>query len=103
MLFESLGFSFVLATSTKQALNILERQRFGAVISDMGRREGPLEGYHLLQALRERDAETPFFIYAGSRAPEHVREAAERGAQGTTNVASELIDMVTNGLVPGGR
>jgi CheY-like chemotaxis protein len=99
--FESLGFSFVLATSTRQALDILERQRFGAIISDMGRAEGPREGYRLLEALRRRDRETPFFIYAGSRAPEHVREAAARGAQGATNTASELIDMVTNSLKPG--
>jgi CheY-like chemotaxis protein len=96
--FESLGFSFVLATSTRQALDILEHQTFGAIISDMGRKEGPSEGYRLLEALRTRDTETPFFIYTGSRAPKHVREAVARGAQGVTNIASELIDMVTNGL-----
>jgi CheY-like chemotaxis protein len=96
--FESLGFSFVLATSTRQALDILERQRFGAIISDMGRVEGSREGYRLLAALRTRDTETPFFIYSGSRAPEHVREAVARGAQGATNIASELMDMVTNSL-----
>lgn len=99
--FESLGFNFVLATSTQEALDILEHQRFGAIISDMGRREGQREGYRLLEALRAHDTETPFFIYSGSRAPEHVREAAERGAQGATDIPSELIDMVTNSLAVG--
>jgi CheY-like chemotaxis protein len=96
--FESLGFGFVLATSTRQALECLGRQKFGAVISDMGRQEGPREGYRLLEELRTRDTETPFFIYTGSRTPEHVREAAARGAQGATNSAGELVDMVTNTL-----
>jgi CheY-like chemotaxis protein len=96
--FESLGFEFALAASTQEALEVLKHERFGAIISDMGRREGPREGYKLLDAVRSRDQATPFFIYAGSRAPEHVREAAARGAQGTTNVASELIDMVTQSL-----
>ena len=60
----------------------------------MGRREGPREGYKLLDAVRVRDKSTPFFIYAGSSAPQHRREADQRGAQGTTNIATELIDMV---------
>jgi hypothetical protein len=42
--------------------------------------------------------QTPFFIYAGSRAPEHVVEALRRGAQGTTNIAEELIEMVISTL-----
>jgi DNA-binding NarL/FixJ family response regulator len=64
----------------------------------MGRREGPREGYRLLQWVRSRDGSTPYFIYAGSRAPEHAREAAALGAQGTTNSPSELIDMVTQAI-----
>jgi CheY-like chemotaxis protein len=96
--FESLGFEFALAASTREALEILKHGKFGAIISDMGRSEGPREGYKLLDAVRSSDPATPFFIYAGSRAPEHIREAAARGAQGTTNVASQLIDMVTQSL-----
>jgi CheY-like chemotaxis protein len=93
--FESLGLTFDLALSTNEALERLSSSRYGAIISDMGRREGPREGYRLLDAVRASDTITPFFIYAGSNAPEHKREAAEHGAQGSTNRADELVDMVT--------
>jgi CheY-like chemotaxis protein len=96
--FESLGLTFDLALSTDEALERLSSSRYGAIISDMGRREGPREGYRLLDAVRASDTITPFFIYAGSNAPEHKREAAEHGAQGSTNRANELVDMVTQAL-----
>ena len=96
--FESLGLTFDLALSTDEALERLSSSRYGAIISDMGRREGPREGYRLLDAVRASDTIAPFFIYAGSNAPEHKREAAEHGAQGSTNMANELVDMVTQAL-----
>lgn len=95
---ESMGLEFTLAESTEEALAILSTRRFAAIISDMGRREGPREGYRLLEAFRAKDKATPFFIYAGSNAPQHLREAALRGAHGTTNVPGQLIDMVTRAL-----
>jgi CheY-like chemotaxis protein len=96
--FEAMGLSFTLALSTQEALTILANERFAAIISDMGRKEGPKEGYALLDALRAADARTPFFIYAGSNAPEHKREASQRGAQGSTNRPDELFDMVVQAL-----
>jgi CheY-like chemotaxis protein len=96
--FEALGIDFALALSTDEALEILKRKNFSAIISDMGRKEGPTEGYALLEALRETDSETPFFIYAGSNAPEHKREATERGAQGSTNNPEELFNLVARHL-----
>jgi CheY-like chemotaxis protein len=98
--FESLGLDVKTSRSTDEAMGLLENEEFGAIISDMGRPEGPREGYRLLELVRARDKRTPFFIYAGSRAPEHQREALNRGAQGTTNVAGELLDMVTAALGP---
>ncbi len=95
---ESMGLTFTLAETTEQALGVLSNQRFAAIISDMGRREGPREGYVLLKAVRDTDSRTPFFIYAASNAPEHKREAAQRGAQGTTNRPDELFDMVVGAL-----
>jgi CheY-like chemotaxis protein len=92
--FEALGVKFTLALSTDEALDHLKRKKFSAIISDMGRKEGPREGYVLLEAVRETDPETPFVIYAGSNAPEHKREAAERGAQGSTNSPQELFNLV---------
>lgn len=96
--FESMGIDFTLALSTKEALEILSKDRFAAIISDMGRQEGPREGYVLLDAIRTNGDRTPFFIYAGSNAPEHKREAEEHGAQGSTNDPQELFAMVTQVL-----
>jgi CheY-like chemotaxis protein len=93
--FESVGIQVVLSERTSEALDTLEERPFGAVISDMGRREGPREGYALLDALRERGDETPLFFYAGSSDPEHKRETREHGGQGSTNDGQELFEMVT--------
>lgn len=98
--FEALGLSFRLARSTSEALELLERNRFGAIISDMGRKEGPREGYVLLDAIRGDGDETPFFIYSSSNLPEHKREAERRGAQGSTNDPEELFRLVTAKLMP---
>ena len=96
--FESMGIEFTLALSTEEAIRELSRQRFAAIISDMGRIEGPREGYVLLKKVREKDRHIPFFIYAGSNAPEHKQEADSRGAQGSTNMASALVDMVLSSM-----
>lgn len=97
-----LGVAVTLALSTDQALSILDVNSFNAIISDMGREEP--EGYHeqagyeLLERLRQRGDNTPFFIYAGSNLPEHARTAREHGAQGSTNRPAELISMVASAL-----
>ncbi len=96
--FEAVGITFMLVESTNTALEALAHRKFGAIISDMGRREGPKEGYVLLDAIRKQNDRTPFFIYASSNAPEHKRETAQHGGQGCTNDAQELFQMVTSSL-----
>jgi CheY-like chemotaxis protein len=96
--FEAVGLRFTLSLNTADALDQLSRQTFDAVISDMGRKEGPREGYVLLDSMRARGIQTPLFFYASSGAPEHVRETREHGGQGCTNDASELFRMVTNAV-----
>jgi CheY-like chemotaxis protein len=93
---EGAGVTFTLAQSTNEALEYLSRRRFIAIISDMGRREGPREGYVLLDTLRQRGDQTPLFFYAASNDPEHKHETAEHGGQGCTNNALELFNMVLN-------
>ena len=88
----------MLARSTDEALERLARQRFDAIISDMGRPPDPRAGYTLLDQLRSTGKETPFIIYAGSRDPEHVAESRSHGAIGCTNNANELIKMVMSVL-----
>ena len=92
--FESLGISFTLALSTKEALELLSKGRYGAILSDMGRKEGPREGYVLLDALRARGDQTPFLIYAAANSAKRKRETEAHGAQGSTNNAQELFEMV---------
>jgi len=97
--FEAMGLSFTLALSTGEALGTLSREKYAAIISDMGRKEGPREGYALLDALRQMGDKTPFFIYAASNTPEHKRETVEHGGQGCTNNAKELFHMVTSAVL----
>jgi len=85
--FEAQGIEFSLALNTVEALDLIENYGYVAIISDMGRKEGPQEGYKLLEQIRNSGNQVPFFIYAGSNAPEHKKMARERGAQGTTNRA----------------
>lgn len=95
---EAVGIKFVLSESTENAMEILYSRQFGAVISDMGRREGPREGYRLLDELRKRGNKTPLFFYASSSAPEHRAETARHGGQGCTNDGQELFEMVTTAI-----
>jgi len=97
--FEAMGLSFSLALTTKEALQEVASQRFAAIISDMGRLEGPREGYALLDALRSQGNQTPFFVYAGSAAPEHVQEVLDHGGQGCTNRPQDLFRMVMRAVV----
>lgn len=91
---EALGVSFVIALSTDEAIEKLARQKFDAIISDMGRPPDPRAGYTLLDHLRSTGDRTPFIIYAGSRDPEHQAESRRRGAVGCTNQPAELLEMV---------
>ena len=74
---------------------LLAKNSYVAVISDMGRAEGPREGYHLLDLMRAKGDETPFFIYAGSSEQAHVEETLLHGGQGSTRSGDELLSLVT--------
>jgi CheY-like chemotaxis protein len=97
--FETMGLRFTLALSTDEAFERLTQTKFAAIISDMGRREGPREGYALLDRLRKEGDRTPLFFYAASNAPEHKRETREHGGQGCTNNAQELFQMLTRAVI----
>lgn len=101
--FEAVGLEFTLALSTEEAFRQMAQEKYAAIISDMGRREGPREGYVLLDRLRKSGDQTPLFFYASSNAPEHKRETQEHGGQGCTNNAQELFEMVTRSVIRGRR
>ena len=86
------------ATSTEAALAAMDRRSFDLVISDMGRGADMRAGYGLLKLIRDRGDKIPFFIFAGLDKPEFRREAAERGAQLSTNDMLELVDNVVKVL-----
>ena len=95
---EALGIRFDLSTSTEDALERLKRQRYDAIISDMGRPGDPHAGYTLLGRIRDVGISTPFIIYAGSNLPEHKAETVRRGGYGTTNNALELFSLVIGAI-----
>ena len=96
---EALGLRFTLSTSTEEALDKARSQSFDVIISDMGRPPDQRAGYTLLSKLRENGITTPYIIYsAGSASPEHKAEAAQHGAYGTTDRASDLFQMVIDAL-----
>jgi CheY-like chemotaxis protein len=99
--FEAMGITFSLAMTTDEALTTISKRRFAAVISDMGRKEGPREGYVLLDKLRSSGNQTPLFFYAASNSPEHKRETIEHGGQGCTNNPQELFRMVMRSVMNG--
>ena len=92
---EALGIRIDLSTSTEDALQKTRQRSYDLIISDMGRPPDARAGYTLLDRLRSTGDKTPFIIYAGSRAPEHIEEARRRGAIGSTNMPQELIAMAT--------
>lgn len=95
---EALGFQFELATSTEEALQKIKYEQFDVVISDMGRPADSQAGYTLLDALRDSGDQTPFIVYAGSRAPHHNAEIKRRGGIGCTNRPDELFELVLHSL-----
>jgi CheY-like chemotaxis protein len=92
------GVEFELAKSTGEALAMLGKKRFDAIISDMGRPPDMEAGYTLLDVLRKSGNLIPFFIYAGSDSAQHLRLALSKGAQGSTNLPNKLIASVLESL-----
>jgi CheY-like chemotaxis protein len=92
--FEAQGITVILARSTKEALTQIESASYSAIISDMGREEGPKEGYVLLETLRKSKINTPFFIFAGSNKEEHRKMAIDKGATSSTNKPQVLFQEV---------
>ncbi|UCR89010.1 response regulator [Mycetocola spongiae] len=97
--FETGGLPSVLVSTTTQALELLDKNTFSVVITDMGRVEGEREGYVLLDAMRARHDTTPLIVYSSSRHPEHVAEVRKHGGQGATNEPFELFELVMKEVI----
>lgn len=92
-----LGIQFETRPSTDAAMEELEANsdKYAFVITDMGRDWDRRAGYTLLKRMRDRGIETPLIIYASSGRPEDDAEARKRGAVGSTNSPSRLLEMVS--------
>ena len=97
--FEAMGLEFTLVLTTDEAFKKLSQNKFATIISDMGRVEGPREGYVLLDRLRKEGDQTPLFFYAGSNEREHKLETSEHEGQGCTNNPQELFEMVIKAVI----
>lgn len=95
---EALGIQFTISKSTEDALNKLRQNNYDVIISDMGRPEDDRAGYQLLDEIKKMGINTPFIIYSGSNLPEHKAEARQKGAYGSTNIATELFELVVSSI-----
>jgi CheY-like chemotaxis protein len=98
--FDIYGFDITLATSTKDALDVLAAQPFDLIISDMNRAEGPTEGWVLLDRMRESGDHTPFVIYSSTGRESSRNEAKRRGADDYVSNATDLFRAVTSAIEP---
>jgi len=101
--FEAVGLKLSLALSTDEAIALMARQKFAAVISDIARKEGPRAGYLLLDSMRANGDQTPLFFYSCSNSLEHKRKTRKHGGQGCTDNAQELFHMVTKAIISDGH
>lgn len=81
----SQGIEVRTSETTGDAMDRLRSESYNLVITDMGRREGPREGYELLSQMRQEGYQLSVIIYSSSDRPEHVKEAMQRGAILATN------------------
>jgi CheY-like chemotaxis protein len=96
--FEDYGFAITLATSTDEAMTAVQRQPFDVIVSDMNRREGPNEGWVLLERLRDTGNRAPFVIYSATGREADTVEARRRGADGYVSNPATLFRLVTDAV-----
>lgn len=94
--FESLGIKVTVATTTEEAMRYIQRNSdaFDLIISDMERGGAGMEGYALLERLRNAGRQTPVYFYVSTVTGDQRQMTYARGAQGMTTKASELFNMV---------
>lgn len=70
------------------------RGRDDAVVSDMGRDEESLAGLKLVEAMRERGDNTPFYMYTILPSDEQRQLVARAGGQGVSVASTELYEFI---------
>ena len=88
--FESQRIAIYLATNTEDALTLLSMYRYDAVISDMGRGNEPLAGFRLIEQMRARRDQTPYFLYTIMPSESQRELFSKRGGNGVAVTSQEL-------------
>jgi CheY-like chemotaxis protein len=99
---QALGINIYAATSTEQALTLLNNTHYGVLITDLGREEGGISnedaGLDLIKAVRATDRSTPIAVYASTRAFLRREELRSAGATDVFNRATDLVNFVVEAL-----
>ncbi|TLM78108.1 winged helix-turn-helix domain-containing protein [Microbulbifer harenosus] len=92
--FEARGIAVYIVTNTEDALTLLSMYRYQAVISDMGRGDEPLAGFKLMERMRARRDETPYFLYTIMPSDTQRQLVQQRGGNGVAVTSDELFSLV---------
>ncbi|WP_160151445.1 response regulator [Microbulbifer sp. ALW1] len=92
--FESQGVAVYIATNTEDALVLLSMYRYDAVISDMGRGDEPLAGFKLMERIRSKQNQTPYFLYTIMPSESQRQLVRQRGGNGVAVTSEELYQLV---------
>jgi CheY-like chemotaxis protein len=92
---EQAGIKFNLALDTSQAVNILKKEKFDLIISDMGRGDNPSAGLELLTKLKGQGINTPAIIFSSTQALRKFgNDAMELGASALITGFADLLNIV---------
>jgi len=96
---ENRGLTVRQATSTAEALKMLQSGRFFAVITDMGRKEGdsynPNAGFELIKAARQQHPQVRLYVFTTEEtAAQRGSELVAAGANGVTASSTRLLALI---------
>lgn len=92
---EERGTTVDIAINTNLGLELAAKNKYDAVISDMGRPEGDHAGIEFTQKLRSRDKNTPIYIFCGDWAARNLRkETLDAGANEITSSGSTILALL---------
>jgi len=99
------GYEIVQALSTSEAMNILSgsKQRFGLIVSDMGRREEggyrAKAGITLIKEVRKAGFDIPIIVYSSANQAQRSRsDVIEAGGNGVTASPLELFELIDKAM-----
>ena len=94
-MFHELRVHIEIATSTTLAHELLKKNTFDLIISDISRNDDPVAGLSFIDAYRKEDDRLPLIFYVGTLAPE---KPVPVGAFNITHRPDELLHLVLDVL-----